>query len=623
MQISDEIKAKLDIVDIVREYVPNLKAVGINFTALSPFKREKTPSFVVSPDKQIWHCFSTGKGGDVISFVMEMEGLSFVEALRVLAPRAGVVLRRENPEMASKRNRSLDIMESAALFYHQILMESPLAAAARDYVFNKRGLKEKTAIDWQIGYSPDSWDDLLNNLKKKGFNETEIFSAGLAVKKEGRSSFYNRFRGRIMFPINDVNGNTVAFTARVSPEKEATEVMGKYINSPETPVYSKGKLVFGLDKAKMAIKDAQTAIVVEGQMDCISAHQAGFKNVVASSGTAFTADQLKLIKRYSANVAFSFDMDEAGQLAADRGIREAMAMEMNIKVITIPEGKDPDEIIRRDPAIWEKSVREAKHVMQYYFDKTFSAFDVKESEGKREVAKRILPVIGRLPDLIERDHWLKKLAQQLDVHEDALRDTLRNALNKDKTKKPFAAAAEEKPVPAEEKKLTREEKLSEAFLALIIKFPALFSYAADKLLLDHLVGVENKLFYRNLVIYYNDVIGGQLAETGENWFEYAAFKNWLQEEKGGSETDGQVKLLEKLAIVSDRDFFNLSLDKAKNEMIRAVKSLKDAYYSFLCKEKEKQISEEEKNGNESEARRLLSELSELKEEKKHFLGEEV
>ncbi len=621
MQISDEIKSRLDIVDVIREYVPNLKAVGMNFSALSPFKREKTPSFFVSPDKQIWHCFSTGKGGDVISFVMEMEGLSFVEALRVLAPKAGVTLKRENPEISSKRNRLLDIMESASSFYHQILMDSPLAAAARQYVFEKRGMSERTAIDWQVGYSPDSWDDLIGHLKKKGFAEAEIFAAGLASKKEGRNSFYNRFRGRIMFPICDVNGDVVAFTARVSPEKEKTEVMGKYVNSPEGMLYSKGKVVFGLDKAKMAIKEAGYAIVVEGQMDCISAHQAGFKNVVASSGTAFTVEQLKLIKRYSSNIVFCFDMDEAGQMAADRAIREAMAAEFNIKVITLPEGKDPDELIRKDVEAWKESVKGSKHVMQYYFDKTFADFDRKESEGKREIARRILPVIGRLKDKIEQDHWLKKMAQELDVTENALRETLSAALNKEK--KPFLRQEQVATSEDHVRHQSREEKVSQAFLSLIIKFPALMGYAMDKMMIDHVFGSENKLFYRNLIIYYNDVIGGQSSEVGEKWFEYASFRDWLNDQHGGRDDDGQFKLLEKLAIVADRDFVDFGLDKAKNEMMLFVRSLKEAYYSVLCREKERAIAEEERAGNQSAAAKLFEELARLKEESRATLGDDL
>jgi DNA primase len=615
MQISEEIKSRLDIVDVIREYVPNLKAVGVNFSALSPFKREKTPSFIVSPEKQIWHCFSTDKGGDIFSFIMEMEGVSFVEALRILAPKAGVQLHRENPEISSKRNRLLDIMETAVIFYHQTFLESPLAASARDYIYKKRGLSEKTVMDWQIGYSPESWDDLLNVLKKRGYTELEINAAGLAIKKEGRGSFYNRFRGRIMFPINDINGNTVAFTARVSPEKEATEQMGKYINSPETMLYSKSRVVFGLDKAKMEIKNLGYAIVVEGQMDCISCHQAGFKNVVASSGTAFTGEQLKLLKRYSNNLSLSFDMDSAGQLAADRGIREAFAAEMNIKVITIPEGKDPDELIRKDVEAWKKAVKEAKHVMQYYFDKVFAAYNIEESEGKREAARKILPIIARLPDRIEQDHWLLKLAEKLQVGETALRETL--AANQAKVKRPETPAAAPSEAPA--RRETREEKLTQSLLALTLKFPSFFDYIANRLSLDHIFGVDNKSFYRNLVIYYNDNTDN--TDNGRKEINYQDFRNWLTSQPESLGNEGLFRLLEKIVILGDKDFYGLEADKAKNEIIRIIIALKENYLSARRREISRLIEQLEGEGRMEEAEKLMTELTRLSEESSENIAE--
>ena len=322
MNQAEEIKSKLDIVEVIREYV-QLKPVGVNFTARCPFHRERTPSFVVSPERQIWRCFGCGKGGDVFSFVMEIEGLNFIEALRQLAPKAGVQLRSYNPQETSRRNRLLDAADLAAKYYHKVLLETPEAAGARQYL-QQRGLKPETIAEWQIGYSRESWDDLFNFLKAKGFSEQEIFLAGLSVKKEQGVGYYNRFRGRIMFPINDAAGNPVGFSARVSPEREATERMGKYINSPQTQIYDKSKILFGLDKAKNFIREAETAMVVEGQMDALSSHQAGFKNAVASSGTALSGDQIKLLKRYADNVLFAFDVDTAGQIAAERGIEQAL-----------------------------------------------------------------------------------------------------------------------------------------------------------------------------------------------------------------------------------------------------------------------------------------------------------
>ncbi|MBD3248309.1 DNA primase, partial [Candidatus Falkowbacteria bacterium] len=597
MQISDEIKTRLDIVDVVREYVPSLKPVGVNFTALSPFKREKTPSFVVSPEKQIWHCFSSGKGGDLISFVMEMEGVSFVEALRILAPKAGVVLRKENKEYASKRNRLLDIMDICVNYYHRALLESPQAQGVRDYL-KKRDLDENTLVEWQIGYSPESWDDIINILKKRGFSDNEIFAAGISVKKENSSSrFYNRFRGRVMFPINDFSGNPVAFTARVSPEKEKTEVMGKYINSPQTMIYDKSKILFGLDKAKQAIREEKLAIVVEGQMDVITAHQNGFKNVVASSGTALTADQLKLIKRYTANVAFCFDMDEAGQLAADRAIKEAMAEEMNIKVITIPDGKDPDEYIKKDPEGWQKCAKEARHVMEYYFEKIFSRINAEVIEGKREAAAKILPIIARFNNGIERDFWIKQLSEKIDIPEQTLRDTLV------KSKEPKKhIAKEDVPQMAEEKKEeSREEKLSQVLMSLALKFPDLLNYIMDNITIDHIFGSINKIFYKNLIIYYNNIINNSSAGETIYGMGYKDLKENITRQTGVSigspEADKLIQLLDKLAIIGERDFFEYDMAQAKNEAIRVEIFLKESYYSFRKKELLKLISQSEREGD--------------------------
>jgi DNA primase len=446
-------------------------------------------------------------------------------------------------------------------------------------------------------------------LKKKGYLEPEVLAAGLAIKKEGRNSFYNRFRGRIMFPINDINGNTVAFTARVSPEREATEQMGKYINSPETMLYSKSHIVFGLDKAKMEVKSLGYAIVVEGQMDCISCHQAGFKNVVASSGTAFTADQLKLLKRYSNNLMLSFDMDSAGQLAADRGIREAFAAEMNIKVIVLPEGKDPDELIRRDVEAWKKSVAEAKHVMQYYFDKVFAAYNVEESEGKREAARKILPIIARLPDRIEQDHWLQKLASKLKVSETALRETL--TINQVKANKPAHQPYHQEPAPAVAplRRETREEKLSQSLLALALKFSQFIDYIVSRLELDNIFGADNKTIYRNLIIYYNDLASN--SDNVSKEIKYQDFRNWLGEQPDGRNNDGLFRLLEKIVILGERDYCNFDGDLAKSEIIRIIISLKEVYLANRRQEISQLIAQLEEEGRVEEAEKLMTELTHL------------
>lgn len=646
MQPSDEIKAKLDIVDVIREYI-QLKPAGVNFRAPCPFHHEKTPSFIVSPEKQIWHCFGCGKGGDIFGFITEMEGISFVDALRMLAQKAGVQLKKQDPKLVSERNRLLDIMESASNYYHNLLRQSPQAQNARQYLA-ERELTDSSISEWQIGYSADSWDELLNFLKKKGYAENEIFSVGLSVKKEGAGRFYDRFRGRIMFPIRDANGAPVAFSARVSPEKEATEKMGKYINSPTTLIYDKSRIIFGLDKAKQEIKSQDLAIVVEGQMDVITAHQHGFKNVVASSGTAFTAQQLNLLKRFSGNIALSFDMDKAGEMAAERGIKEAMAAEMNIKVIQIPQGKDPDECIRTNPKEWEKATATARPVMEYYFSKTFAGLDLSGTEDRREAAKTLLPVLARLKNKIEQNVWLKKLSEAINVQESILRETLSAQVKKENAPRAEKGEAE-RPEKAKTVK-PREELLSELFLALILKFSQLIEYASNHVRSEHIAGEINRSFYKNIIIYYN-MINNYWTQPGENnsprassgppqsgeageagnhpHVSYGEFKLWLEnlpaddndkENTARGDAAGignpaeQLKLLNILAILGDENFYGYEFEQAKNEAIKISSILKKYHLLSHMRQIAKEIALAEKEGNKEKIQELMEELKLLTDE---------
>lgn len=622
-QPSDEIKSKLDIVEVIRDYI-QLKPAGINFRALCPFHREKTPSFMVSPEKQIWHCFGCQEGGDIFSFVMKMEGISFIEALRLLAPKAGVRLERQDSKAASTRNRLLDILELSSKYYHKILTESGQAKAVREYL-TERGLTEETIEEWHIGYSPDSWDDLIIFLKSKGYSENEIFSAGMSVKKEGTNRFYNRFRGRIMFPIKDINGSVAAFSARVSPKKEVEEKMGKYINSPQTMIYDKSKILFGLNKAKAEIKKLDLAIIVEGQMDAITAHQHGFKNVIASSGTALTKEQVALLKRYSRNIALAFDMDEAGNLAAERGIAQAMGAEMNIKVVELSGSKDPDECIKQNPDEWRNAVTQAKPMMRYYFDKTFAGLDIDQVDGKREAAKILLPVIAKLGNTIERDFWLKKLSQKIEVDENYLREALRDA------KGPYSAGrrkASDAGYSGGENKTnisarqSRDEMLSELLLALMLKFPSLIEYAANYISGDQVVGLINGSIYRNLIIYYNKTIDDRAKEE----INYQDFKNWLEQNNKAddyslsdlakhapNQSAGQV--LGRLALLADKDFYDYNYEQAQNEIIKIIAILKEHYLAGRLKEITKLITDIEKeNKNDERLKGLMEEFKTLTEE---------
>lgn len=624
MQPSEEIKSKLDIVDVLRDYI-QLKAAGTSFRARCPFHHEKTPSFMVSPEKQIWHCFGCGKGGDIFAFVMEMEGISFKEALRMLAQKAGVQLKREDPKVHSERTRLLDIVDLSRRYYHKILTDMPQAEAARRYL-KERGLKEETIMAWQIGYSPAGWENLTNFLKSKGFKEDEIFASGMSVKKEGASHFYDRFRDRIMFPINDLNGDTVGFSARVNPDKEKEEKMGKYINSPQTLIYDKSRILFGLDKAKQEIRRQDLAIIVEGQMDVITAHQNGFKNIVASSGTSLTGEQIALLKRYSKNLSLSFDMDKAGEMAADRGIKEAMAAEMNIKVIRIPQGKDPDECIKHDPEEWEKAVKAAKPVMQYYLDKIMDKADMNNIDHRRRAEEILLSKLIEIPNKNEQDFWLRKIAQGMDANESSLREEMRKrAVGLKITGRPGAPAGERATPPRITK--TREEMISELFLALVLKFPQTIEYALNHIYPDQLAGQDNQTLYKNIINYYNNLIGYWTQEGGVEdppEINYEQLKLWLKETLGDPETgseknnkvgedgrgdsSGQIYLLDKLALLGEKDFYEFDYAQAKSELIKTANIVKRHHLAARMKEVERLIARAESEGDKEAAKALMQEF---------------
>ncbi|MDP2709410.1 MAG: DNA primase [bacterium] len=597
MNPSEEIKSKLDIVDIIREYI-QLKAAGLNFRANCPFHREKTPSFMVSPEKQIWHCFGCGKGGDVFSFVMEIEGLSFVETLRQLAKKANVVLKKADPALASKRNTLLDIVELSAKYYHKVLTDSPAAEPARRYL-KERGLSGETIEEWRIGYSPAGGQYLVDFLKSKNFNENEIFLAGLSIKRQDRPGFYDRFRERIIFPLNDINGSPVGFTARVMPGNEAREKMGKYINSPATMIYDKSRILFGLDKAKMTIKAEDAAVLVEGQMDAITARQNGFTNVIASSGTALTADQVNLIKRYSNNLFLSFDMDAAGDLAAERGIAVAMAAEMNIKVIQIPSGKDPDECIKTSPQEWRQAVESASPMMQYYFDKTFLKLDKSDYEGASRAVKILLPLIAKFGSKLEQDYWLKKLSQEINANENSLREQLNEIAKKQIQPAAFSKADKKADGQAVKLPVGREQMLSEMLLALALRFPAHFEYITNHLEAEDLSGADCQTLYRNLIIYYNKLIDLWTREGGnfDLAINYLDLKDWLinQENPEQPEPNRQcLNLLDRLVLLADKDFYDYSQEQAKTEIINLTSAIKINYLNSRRREIIKLIGAAEK-----------------------------
>jgi DNA primase len=485
MDAPQEIKSRLDVADIVGEYL-SLKPAGTgSFKALCPFHGEKTPSFYVNRGRQSWHCFGCDKGGDVISFVMDMEGMGFRDALEHLAVKAGVTLPELSPQdlqRSGERKRLHEINELAAKFFRATLLQLPEAEHARAYAA-KRNIDDLTGDLFKIGYAPNGWDGLTKALLARGISADELIAAGLSVKNPERGTVYDRFRDRLMFTIQDLHGNVVGFTGRLL-QADAKEA--KYVNTPETAVYKKSQILYGLDKAKGEIKRLNLAVITEGNMDVLSSHKAGITNVVCSSGTALTEEQLKLLQRFTKNLAIAFDADAAGMAATLRGLDLARSQDFNIKLITLPPeaGKDPDDAVNKDPALWKEAIAKAHDVMDWVFHAAFRGRDLSSAEDKRKIAADILPEIRRIADPISRDHWINKLASALSVTAEVLRETLkRTASPKGPTTPRPVRRAEEKPGSPQALSLSadRRRDLSERILALFLAKNELMKQADDQL----------------------------------------------------------------------------------------------------------------------------------------------
>ncbi len=468
---SEEIKQKINIVDLIGEYI-ELKKAGTNFRALCPFHQEKTPSFMVSPTKQIWHCFGCGLGGDIFEFVKQREAVEFPEALQILASRTGVVLERptvEYQKQADEKRTLYAINDLAAKFYVKVLADSSVAQMARDYLL-KRGFRPETLRTWQLGYAPEDFHLFESFITKKGFQKSEAVRAGLLVEKDGQSfektqdGFFDRFRGRLMFPLFDIHGRVAGFTGRILAEAEG---IAKYLNSPETPIYSKSQLLYGLHLAKTEIRKHDEVIVVEGNVDVITCHEAGFRNVVGSSGTALAASQLLTLKRFTDNIKFAFDVDAAGLNATRRAVELALSLGFNIKIIAIPKAlaKDPDELIRRSPALWQEQTASAKNFLDFYFAAIFANLNLESSVEKKRAAAELLSLLALLPDPLDRAHYLQKLARELGVDEKILLPLLNQNLSSHG--KPANQIVSSQPYAIRK---TKQEILERRVLGLFLKF---------------------------------------------------------------------------------------------------------------------------------------------------------
>lgn len=444
MSAIDEVRERTDIVDLVSAYFPLQKA-GRNFKALCPFHKEKTPSFIVFADGQRWHCFGAcATGGDIFTFVMKMENLEFGEALRFLARRAGISLaprREEEVEEEKKRGLLLRINAAAAQYFHHLLREGPEGEFVREYL-GRREIEPTSIEAFQLGYALNEWEALKNYLVERGYEEADIFAAGLSVERvredPGRKGggYYDRFRGRLIFPIRDVRGEVIGFGARALDDSQP-----KYLNSPETAVFSKGRVLYGIDLAKQAVREKDQVIIVEGYTDVITAHQRGFRNVVASMGTALTENQVRELKRLTRRFILALDADKAGDAATRRGLEVATEvfrdsvvpvplgrnligyearLDADIRIAILPEGRDPDDLLKEKAGLWAELVAGALPVVDYYFSLISSRLDLSSAKGKSAAAKELLPIIEELGDEVEKSHYLQKLARLIKVDEKRL-----------------------------------------------------------------------------------------------------------------------------------------------------------------------------------------------------------
>ena len=483
MSVIDEVKQKIDIVEVISQYVSLTKA-GRTFRALCPFHSEKHPSFFVYPEQQSWHCFGAcNTGGDVFSFVMKKQSIDFGEALRLLAEGAGITIpSRLEPEAGKdERERVYQVNAAAAQYFHNLLLNSPAGSKARDYLA-KRGLLPKTITDFQLGFSLNSWEALKQYLVERGYTESELLTAGLIIETEAGKT-HDRFRNQLMFPIFDIRGRVTGFGARVLDDS-----LPKYINSPQTPVFDKSSGLYGINLAVATIRQQNLAVIVEGYMDVITAHQNGFSNVVASMGTSVTEKQISALKRLTKNVALALDADNAGERASLRCVGYENTLGAEVKVIILPRGKDPDDVIKQDTRIWQNLLAEALPIVDYTFNMVTSGLDLTTAKDKSLAVDKLLPIIAEIKDMVRQAHYLQKLARLVKVSERSLEAALgriRASQVRGKVKEPLPEAVTHRLHPL------LSSPFEEECLAWLLQYPGLKTHCQG-LLPEYFENSENR-----------------------------------------------------------------------------------------------------------------------------------
>ncbi len=604
MDVVDEIRQRLDLVDVISQYV-ELKKAGHSYKGLCPFHTEKTPSFIVFPDTQTWHCFgSCGTGGDVFAFIMKQENLAFGEALRMLAERAGVELRPQTPQeqaIKSERDRLFEVNASAADFYNHLLLNDPRAEEARQYL-TKRGLRPETLRAYQLGFAPDDWHVLEQRLLRL-YPQSDLLKAGLLTQSDS-GNIYDRFRGRIMFPIRDHRGRVMGFGGRVLNDSQP-----KYLNSPETPLFHKGSVLYGIDLARQAIRDTGTVVIVEGYMDVIVPYQEGVRNLVACLGTALTNDHIKILRGMTDRLLFALDPDTAGINATLRGVDAARdglghkivplvsadgvvryenQLNAEIRVMTLPDGLDPDEVILRDRALWDQAVEEAVPFVDFVMRIVSSEEDLTTARGKRQFTERILPVIAAIDSQVEQSHYLQRLSQLVRVSEQVLAREMRRYRQRDSAQPVEAAETQRQPARA----LSIEDRV----VGLLWLYPQRFEQVRSLSGIDAeaFQDVRNRALFEELL-----TLEKKTVEDSKEKLE------WLDEELVGR-------------VESTRDALTagpaMSEDMAIEDLIKSALRMRKAHLSRSLAELRYALEDARQSGDKQEAERLGARAEEISRE---------
>jgi DNA primase len=577
MDAVDEVKSRLSIEDVIGDYV-SLRRAGRNFKGLSPFTSEKTPSFVVSPEKQIWKDFSSGKGGSMFDFVMEVEGLEFREALEMLARKAGVDLEQYSTvkRRGPNKSRLYELLELATKFYQVQFSKNKMTI---NYVFKERQFTKDTALTWKLGYSPNNGSALTDFLKTKGFSQEEIKQAGLTSSNYRGNQ--DMFRGRLMIPLQDNEGRIIGFTARILEDNPKAP---KYINTPQTALYDKSRHVYGLHLAKEPIRRHNYAVLAEGNLDVIASHQAGVNVTVATAGTALTEPQLKSIGRFSSDIRLSFDSDKAGIAATERAIPLASKAQVSLSIIDIPSGKDPDELIRKDPKLWQEAIGKNQYALDWVIDRYKRILDIKSAKGKREFSDILLPLIRQLDDAVEKDHYLNVLAEEIGVDKSALDEKMSVGAEPEQPKKQV------KHTEVLVRASIERQRVQDQFLALLMTRPTLRELMSEQFSSDMFPTKDGKELFERLR--KDPELDQKDLTKVKNLADYVKIESLLYEELyQGIELNELHEEAERLKadlvtrfVKIEKEKLSLEQRKATDEVEIRLLQEKDRFYNSLLNE---------------------------------------